>query len=502
MSVDSRAQVREALGQLLGIHGTALCREPSRCEAFLRDMCPQGRRETAVLVAALKYGICDALLDLPEVFSREELIHSLSSRLFDEAGIDREWALWAVVTWALALGVLDKDIPPFSGGGSQKLPESGAKRRRPAKKVSRREIAIKSLIVDASGAGDFQRIGDALEMSGQGARIFVRPGTYRENLTISKEVEVIGEGRPSEVIVSPPGGTILVVSKSAYVHGLTFVYAPSEKLDVPAVEFRRGSALMEDCSIVSASEGIRISGAGTTPTIRRCRIETGEGEGICCDSRSKPVIEFTTITSRSPASAAVHVCGGAAPVMKDSSVKGGHACMEFRERSRGLMERCTISGAVYAGISIQELADPHLLQCAIENGQTGIEISNKGKGTLENCEVKGSREGIRITEGGDPSVKRCRVHRCLFGIRVSQKGRGTIEGCTITRNDYSGVSIKEEGSPFIRRCTITENGDAGIWVHKKGRGRVEENDLEGNRKGGLHIEAGSKVKARGNRGTP
>jgi hypothetical protein len=45
---------RQKLREIIVQHGRALCDDPKRCEAFLRDYCGQYGREIFILISALK----------------------------------------------------------------------------------------------------------------------------------------------------------------------------------------------------------------------------------------------------------------------------------------------------------------------------------------------------------------------------------------------------------------------------------------------------------------
>ena len=47
------------------------------------------------------------------------------------------------------------------------------------------------LVVSPTG-GDFQRIQDAIDAAEDGGAIIIRPGTYRENLTIDRPLTLLG----------------------------------------------------------------------------------------------------------------------------------------------------------------------------------------------------------------------------------------------------------------------------------------------------------------------
>jgi len=50
------------------------------------------------------------------------------------------------------------------------------------------------IVVAKDGSGDFTKIQEAIDASSEGARIFVREGTFNENLTINKLIELVGSG--------------------------------------------------------------------------------------------------------------------------------------------------------------------------------------------------------------------------------------------------------------------------------------------------------------------
>jgi hypothetical protein len=107
----------EALCQLSETYGRALCREPQRVEAMLRDLCPEHKREVFLLVSALREQIVPDLMSV-QVGTvggvPEEVIVSRSRRkLADNLGFTEESSAWAVDSWLQASRILaaTPDIP-------------------------------------------------------------------------------------------------------------------------------------------------------------------------------------------------------------------------------------------------------------------------------------------------------------------------------------------------------------------------------------------------------
>lgn len=69
------------------------------------------------------------------------------------------------------------------------------------------------LYVNQSGSKDYTTIQDAIDAAGNGYYIFVDAGVYTEQLTINKQVTIIGEGM-SLVIITPSSGHAVIIQSS------------------------------------------------------------------------------------------------------------------------------------------------------------------------------------------------------------------------------------------------------------------------------------------------
>jgi hypothetical protein len=111
---------RQQLHYIISHYGRSVCDEPKRCEALLKDLCPQHEREVNLLMGALREGIAKELLKPNQLLPMETVISRLSQKLHDELGFEVGLAQWAVESWALALGIKFKAAiaPSPVGAGS------------------------------------------------------------------------------------------------------------------------------------------------------------------------------------------------------------------------------------------------------------------------------------------------------------------------------------------------------------------------------------------------
>ncbi len=220
---------------------------------------------------------------------------------------------------------------------------------------------LRRVVVDASGAGDYQSIGSAILGAKSKGVILVRAGTYNETLQVDRDVEIVGEGGSAKVIVEGEAVNHVVTfaSGSATVTGLSIRYlgVPSSGYAVGAVLVQAGTPIIDQCDLFSsAGSAIFIVGATAKPVIQNCTVRDSRDNGIY--------------------------------IYKD----GG-----------GTIDKCLISGNGSAGIKITSGGDPTVRECEIrDNRQAGILVEDNGGGSFTKCTISGVRPwvvdtGSRVT---------------------------------------------------------------------------------------------------------
>jgi parallel beta-helix repeat protein len=483
--------VRKRLVDLVATYGKGLSSDPKRTEGLLRDTCPGCSREIFLLVSAQRLRVAEDLMALSSSIPREALFRRLTRRLHDEMGIDEQFGLWAVHSWAIALGHLSMEAARAGRRlrtGSQGKAASGIFTAGPS--------LLPSLIVAPSGEGHFRTLADAVREARPGTRIFLRPGQYREEITIDRALEVIGEGPATSVVLETAGPAgITVKGGSLSLHGVT-LRGGSQAPGTVALQVQKGVAIVEDSVVAGGETSVLVQGSGASALLRRCTLGWGAARGIAWLDRARGTVDECHIPS---ATRGILIAGGSDPVIRSTRLEGCQTGIVVSGRGRGTVEGCTITGTRHAGISVSDLSDPQVNRCRIQEGNFGIEVIDRGRGRITATEITGMAAGVFISGAGNPSLSGCTIRDGRFGVGVSDRGKGVLEECRITGHQYSGVSVKEKGNPALRRCTITGNRDVGVWVYKNGGATVEHCDLSGNGKGAFSIEAGSRVKREGNR---
>ncbi|MDQ3701851.1 MAG: right-handed parallel beta-helix repeat-containing protein, partial [Chloroflexota bacterium] len=334
------ARARQTLSQLLAAHGRALCEDPRRVEALLRDLCGECRKEVFVLVSALRERVVVDLLAWPAGVPQELLLARLSARLADDLGFSPEVARWAVETWAAALAEIpspdglplttDLALTHLARGaaapGDVALADHASDRPPPSARgvgqgPLRLPVAPGGVLRVASepGRADFTSIATAVRHAEPGMRVEVSPGVYAEGIVLDRLVEIVPappaapvqgdmkgdtpdsrpEGQPQGLVVVEAMETSCLRMETAYavVRGIVLRgRAGPEHRTRFAVDVPQGQLLLEDCDLTSdALACVAVRGRTANPVLRRCHVHDGKGSGVFVHHGGRATLEDCAI---------------------------------------------------------------------------------------------------------------------------------------------------------------------------------------------------------------
>ena len=108
-------------------------------------------------------------------------------------------------------------------------------------------------LVVSPADGDYQRIQDAIDTAEEGAIIVIRPGTYRENLTIARPLTLLGR----EGVFLEPADTdrpVIAVDRT----GNVTIQGLRIRMATVAIDISSSSCTVSDCSISASDTGIHV----------------------------------------------------------------------------------------------------------------------------------------------------------------------------------------------------------------------------------------------------
>ncbi|WP_030740912.1 right-handed parallel beta-helix repeat-containing protein [Streptomyces sp. NRRL F-5135] len=280
--------------------------------------------------------------------------------------------------------------------------------------------------------GEYASLAAALEAAGDGDILTIAPGTYRENLVVTRAVTLRGpDGAAGSVRLAPLDGVPLTVRASATVQDL---HVEGQDTAAPALLVEDGAPELSNLRIVTRSAaGLEVRGAAR-PTVRRCSVDNPAGVGI--------------------------------------GVLDG---------SGGVFEECEVLAAGQAGVSVRGGAHPRLERCRIHHASgAGLSVTGEGSGLeaigCEVYEIKGT--GVQIASRGSAHLTDSSVHRTSAdGITLDTDAVLTLSDCDIHDIPENAVDLRSRSVLTLTRSTVRHFGRNGLSVWDPGT-RVDANQCE------------------------
>ncbi len=509
-------QPRQKLRELVTRHGSSVVGDARRFEGLLNDYSGEHRREVSVLVSALEEHVPQDMLAAAASTPPAVLLARMTRRLSEQRALSEPAAAWAVNSWALALGLIsDDELKSFEShdagqtmASAERDLETGRADVSPAGTTlddvtAQIPAGTSSVVVSASGGGDYVSIVEALAAVAPGTRVLVRPGVYDESIILDKRVDLVGDGPRGEVIIRSDGASCLQASADgARVAGLTLRGVAAADAAFFAVEVMRGDLLLEDCDVSSDTLScVAVHGEEAAPLIRRCRIHDGADSGLYFFEGASGVVEDCEVTGH--ANVGIAVTGDASPVVRRSRIHGGgNAGVVVWQGGTGVFEECEIFGNRLAGLGVSDGAKLTARACRVyEGGNSGVFVHREGEAVLEDCELYGHREAeAAVTTGGRLFLNGCRVRQGLAsGVLVREGGQALLQACVVDGNAGAGASVGTGSVLAVLASRINGNARHAIEVAAGATARVEDTDLTGNALGAWDTERGAKIEAERNR---
>jgi serine/threonine protein kinase len=327
--------------------------------------------------------------------------------------------------WITGIGIALAALA-FTGGAM--IRRLGAKPE-PAKQASVSAPQKPRAMGSAFVPDEFPTIQAAINSVQAGETITLRPGVYRESITLKEGVRIVGEKTDACRIVPPEGAAALVFAR-----GVRQCIVENLTLDGSEVADR-----------TARSDGIAISDAEIT--VSGCIIRGMSGTGIV-----------------------VHGTDTAAEISANRIENNGlHGILLLRTGSTVALRRNEIRQSKGAGIAFNE-------------GATGLAEENV-------CEQNGDSGILAAGVATAPSLQsnRCN-HNENHGISFMGAARGSVAGNTCDENGESGLAgIGEGTAPEFVKNTARRNTRYGIYIATGADGDATGNLCEANHLSGIGI---------------
>ncbi|TVL93338.1 right-handed parallel beta-helix repeat-containing protein [Streptomyces sp. SAJ15] len=293
--------------------------------------------------------------------------------------------------------------------------------------------------------GEYASLAAALEAATDGDVLSIAPGTYRENLVVSRAVTLRGpDGARGVVRIAPADGVALTIRASATVQDL---HIEGQDAASPALLIEDGTPELTDLRVATRSAvGIEVRG-GARPTVRRCTVDNPAGVGVSVLDGAGGVFEECEVVAAGQSGVAVR--------------GGGHP----------RLERCRVHHTSGAGLSVTgETSALEAIGCEVyEVKGAGVQVSARATGHLTDCRVhRTSADGVNLDTDAVLTLADCDIHDVPEnGVDLRSRSVLTLTRSTVRRFGRNGLSVWDPGTRVdANQCEIQDStGDyPAVWV--------------------------------------
>ncbi|MFC8271174.1 right-handed parallel beta-helix repeat-containing protein [Streptomyces sp. NPDC057271] len=293
-----------------------------------------------------------------------------------------------------------------------------------------------------------EHLGTSAVVAGEQGRVTVRGSRLRDArgngvLTNGQAVmhledcEITGTDKPG----------VAVEEDSA----VTFTRGTVREAVVGVLVHSTRTAVLEDVTVVETGGHGFVVGAGSAPTLIRCRAERTSGHGLLVS-----------------------------------------------ERGRGTYSDCTFTGAKDAAIRVTGYASPSLAGTVVQDAQTvGVLLDEDSTAEFDRLRVLDAKgAGIVVRSGANPLLRRATVARSGgHGVEVTKDGRGRMEECVVEESGGSAVHVSGHGALYVGGGRLRATGGAAARVGALGALTLRDTAVEESGGAGIHVEADGELSA-------
>ena len=350
-----------------------------------------------------------------------------------------------------------------------------------------------TLVVGKGGKGQCMSLRVALRQATAGCKILVMPGVYRESLVVDKDVTILGQGAPGDVVIESLKGPCLALeAPKAHLGNLMLVSLG----EGPALTLGQGRTLLDGCLIeVAGGPAVAIVGPGADPVFRECSVRGVGSFGILAGAHSGAVFEDCLLEGDFLTGLLVE--GGARPILRRCRILNAMGVgIRLQPGSRATLEDCHLSGQEAGGVEVEAEAHMELRHCRItDSNSVGVLAMERSRVSMDDCELLGHAcSGVHVMEGAVVQLRTCRV-RGNPGAGASVMGAGllTMDLCDLSENLEPAVLVLARATVQMKGCKIFDGQSFGVVCSGGGKGVLEGCEIYGNAKTGAKVEPGGSL---------
>ena len=370
-----------------------------------------------------------------------------------------------------------------------------------------------SFVVSPDGSQDYDTIQDAIDAASAGDTIFVWEGIYNEDLIVSKQLTLMGNGSSNTTIIgSGTGSTVKITAGGVVISGFNVTGGGYLNDDDPGAAFLIDNS--NDCvlsyNLITANDvGIYLYQSSGTE-VSNNTVTASNSYAVDIYKSHSNILRHNNISGNDDHSVLIDESN--TNKIQYNNLNGNKYGVSVASGDNNIIEGNEICGSDHNGIRIFRGSGNHILNNNVSsiNGD-GISINTRNalveNNTINMCDGNGiqshggetntyqfntvnhsSKAGISI-EGGFGHV--------LFGNVINASGEQgittkwseslTIKANTIANSSEEGMRLEQQDDAQLDNNTVKHSGGHGILFHNSDNIVLDNNTVNASAMDGIHL---------------
>ncbi|MFF9017206.1 right-handed parallel beta-helix repeat-containing protein [Streptomyces sp. NPDC014870] len=259
------------------------------------------------------------------------------------------------------------------------------------------------------------------------------------------------------------------------------------------------AAVLEEVTVVETSGHGFVVGAGSAPTLTRCRTERTAGHGLLVTDRGRGTFSDCEFTGAKDA--AIRVTGYASPSLAGSLVRDAQSVgVLVEEDSTAEFDRLRVLDTTGTGIVVRAGANPLLRRATVtRTGGHGVEVAKDARGRLEDCVVEETGgSAVHVSGHGTLYVGGGRL-RSTGGAaaRIGSLGTLTLRDTVVEGSGGAGIHVEADGELSATRARVTGAAEHGVLLAPGAKAALSACEVTGSGGDGVRVEGTDPVSLAG-----
>lgn len=305
-------------------------------------------------------------------------------------------------------------------------------------------------------------IASALASADDGDVISIRPGVYRESLTIDRAVSLSGVGDAGEVRIE--GGAGPAVRSTAAEVRVSGVTIAREGGDV-AVDVESGALSLDDCTVEASTEVALVVRSEAQLSMHDTSVANAAGAGVLVYEGGRTEIARGRL--HDVETTALVVRGPSAAHLVDVDVDVAQGGVLVADGGQATIVRGTIGTIAGAAVTVEGGASAHVTGTVLSDGEgIGVLVTSGASASLVDVAMRRLR-GQGVVGMGDAVVDLARVaidDGSTHALHLVEDARLTAEACELRHAGHDAIVVAGRASLELSDSTIASPSGTGVTV--------------------------------------